>query len=106
MWERVADPEPPEPAECLTASHEPHDFQRGAILDAVPKFLQLFSDVGRGYGIADVCVDLACAGNADTQRFQIAMVHMGGNYHASAGGFVANSLWLQLLPMCDVVHLI
>jgi hypothetical protein len=63
----------------------------GAELHRVLQLVELFVDIRRGGGVADVGVDLALRRHADAHRLQVRVVDVGGDDHAPARHFVAHS---------------
>src|SRR5260370_18812204 len=76
----------------------------GGILGGVVELGDLVVDVRRCRRVSDIGVDLAKRLDADAHRFEIGVVDVGGDDHASARDFGADQLRLQALPPRDVLH--
>jgi len=71
----------------------------------VVQLLQFFINVRRGGRVADIRVDFAFAGDANSHRLQIPMIHVRRNNHPPASYFVANQLRLQPFAFRNKLHL-
>ena len=76
----------------------------GAVVDGGVKLLKLLVDFRRYGGVADVGVDLAERRDTDRHGFELRMVDVGGDDHASAGDFVAHQFGRQPFFVGDVGH--
>jgi len=77
-----------------------------AVLDGIAQLLELLLDVGGGGGVADVGVDLACRGHADTHRLQVGVMDIGRDDHPAARYLVADGLSGEALAARYVLHLL
>ncbi len=71
----------------------------------VVELLQLFVNVRRGRGVADVRVDFALEGDADAHGLERTMVDVRRDNGAAARDFAAHVLGLELFPPRDIGHL-
>src|SRR3984957_11594341 len=76
----------------------------GAVVEGVMELFQFFVDVGGGGGIADVGVDFAAGGDADSHGLEIPVVNVGGDDAAAAGDFAADDLGIEFFALGDVLH--
>ena len=73
----------------ITAGAQVH-HSIGTEVHGSVELLEFFVNIRRHGGIANIGVDLAQGGHADGHRFELRMIDVGGNDHATASDFVAN----------------
>ena len=88
----------------VAAGGEVHD-RVGAVMHGGVELFQLFIDVGRDGGVADVGIDLAETLHADAHGFELGMIDIGGDDHPAGGDFVADQFGRNLLAIGHVEHL-
>src|SRR5580700_1102323 len=68
------------------------------------QLFQFFVYVRSGGGVADVRVDFAEEGHADTHRLEIAVIDVGGDDSATARYFVTHQFGREFFAFGDVLH--